>query len=44
MNIKGFFAHLESAVMKNRTELLLLLINSTGINIPIPLNLGDWTL
>jgi len=44
MNIEGFFAHLESDIANNRTELRLLLINSTGVNVPIPLHLGDWTL
>jgi len=44
MSIEGFFAHLESDVANNRTELRLLLINSSGINVPIPLHLGDWML
>jgi len=44
MRIEGFFAHLESDAKDNRTELRLLLVNSAGVNVPIPLHLGDWTL
>jgi len=44
MSVDGFFAHLESDIANSRTELRLLLINSTGVNVPIPLHLGDWTL
>jgi len=44
INVEGFFAHLESDIANNRTELRLLLVSSTGANVPVPLHLGDWTL
>jgi len=42
--IEGFWAHLEHDVNDGRMELRLVLMLRDGVNLPVPIHLGEWTL
>jgi len=42
--IVGFWAHLEKDMNDGREELRLVLMLENGLNIPVPIHLGPWTL
>ena len=42
--IVGFWAHLESDANDGRMELRLVLMHDDGVNAPMAIHLGDWTL